>query len=120
MRAMKRELAQMDLERQMRPYRRAGTNRRPPEGWLRAFRQAMGLPAEEIARSLKLTTRMVFQLERSEEKKTITIERLENFARAMKCDLVYAIVPWERSMVERASEMAERGVWRKRFAQKGW
>jgi transcriptional regulator with XRE-family HTH domain len=120
MREMKRELAQLDLERQMRPYRRAGTKRRPAEGWLRAYRQAMNLPAAELAKSMKLSTKMVFQLERSEEKKTITIKRLEDAARAMGCDLVYAIVPWERSLAERATELAERGLWRKRFAQKGW
>jgi hypothetical protein len=63
---MKRELAQSDIERQLRPFRRAAHNRRPPEGWLRALRQAFNLPAEDIASDLKLTPKMVFQLERSE------------------------------------------------------
>ncbi len=84
------------------------------------MRQALGLRAEDIARHMELSGKMVFQLERSEERKSITIQRLENVARAMQCDLVYAVVPWDRSLAERASEVAERGLWRKRFAQKGW
>ena len=120
MRRMKRELAQMELQQQMRAYRKAGVNRRPSDGWLCAVRQALGLPVEEIARHLKLSEKMVFQLERSEERKTISIERLESAAKAMKCDLVYGIVPWDRSLQERAAEIADRGLWKKRFAQKGW
>jgi predicted DNA-binding mobile mystery protein A len=120
MRQAKRELAQSDIERQLRPFRRAAHNHRPPEGWLRALRQAFNLPAEDIASDLKLTPKMVFQLERSEEKMTITLERLEAAARAMHCDLVYAIVPWDRSIHDRAAEQADRNLWRKRFSVKGW
>jgi predicted DNA-binding mobile mystery protein A len=120
MRSVKRELAQMQLQRQLWPYRKAGKNRPPSEGWLRAVRQALNLRAEDVARHLKLSRKMVFQLERSEEKKTITLERLESAARAMQCDLVYAVVPWDRSLEDRATEVAERHLWRKRFAVKGW
>ena len=120
MRQTKRELAHSDLERNLRPYRRAAKIHRPPEGWLRAIRQALGLNGEEIARHLTLSPKMVFQLERSEEQKTITIERLESAARAMQCNLVYAIVPYDRSIEDRAEEIADRNLWRKRSAVKGW
>jgi hypothetical protein len=39
----------------------------------------------------------------------------ENFeAGAVGCDLVYGLVPWERSLVDREMELVEREVWRKR------
>ena len=120
MRALKRELAQTDIERQLRPYRTASKNRRPAEGWLRAIRQALGLGAEEIARHMRLTPKMVFQLERSERACTISLEGLEAVARAMQCDLVYAIVPRDRSIYDRAAELADQGLWRKRSKVKGW
>jgi DNA-binding Xre family transcriptional regulator len=111
-----REIAQRDLERQLRPLRRA---RVPKGGWLRSIRQAIGVPVEELARHMRLSEKTIFQLERSEEKKTLTLKRLEDMARALQCDLVYGIVPWNRSLVDRAEQMAERELWRKRYARRG-
>ena len=66
----------MDLERQLRPYRRARKNPRPVEGWLRAMRLAAGIPADRIADAMEFTPKMVFQTERSEQKRTISLEQL--------------------------------------------
>ncbi len=112
-------MAVRELERQLRPYRRALKNRRPRVGWLRAVRQALAIPAEDIARYINLSTKMVFQLERSEQMKKITLGRLEKMARAMNCDLVYAVVPWERSLVEMVEEHLEKRVWEKRLVRLG-
>jgi len=88
---------------------------RPPEGWLRAMRLAVGIPAEEIAEKMGFTEKMVFQMERAEQRRSISLERLERMARAVGCDLVYGLVPWERSLEDRAMELVEREVWRKRY-----
>ena len=110
-----REHARLELERKARWYRRARMHSRPAEGWLRAMRLAVGIPAEEIARHMGFTAKMVFQMERAEQKQTISLERLERMARAVGCDLVYGLVPWERSLEDRAMELVEREVWRKRY-----
>ena len=36
-------------------------------------------------------------------------------ARALECDLVYGLVPWQRSLEDRAMELVEQGLWRKRY-----
>jgi len=115
MRKVMRERARLDLERMVRFYRRARLHSRPPEGWLRAMRLAVGIPAEEIAEQMGFTAKMVFQMERAEQRRTISLERLERMARAVGCDLVYGLVPWERSLEDRAMELVEREVWRKRY-----
>ena len=120
MRELGREIALRNLERQLRPYRRAVKNRPPSVGWLRALRQALAVPAGDIARYMKLSPKMVFQLERSEVKNTITLERMEEMARAMNCDLVYAVVPWERSLIEVAEAHLHRRIWQKRLTHPGW
>jgi hypothetical protein len=61
---------------------------------------------------------MVFQLERSEQKRKISLERLEQMARALECDLVYGLVPWQRSLEDRAMELVEQELWRKRYTAK--
>ena len=110
-----RQKARMDLEHQLRPLRRALKARRPPEGWLRAMRQAMGIPVGQIAEYMEFTPKMVYQMERSEQENNIALERLGKMARAMQCDLVYGIVPWDRSLEDRAMEIVEMEVWKKRY-----
>jgi transcriptional regulator with XRE-family HTH domain len=110
-----RERARLELERQLRPYRRARKDPRPPEGWLRAMRLAAGIPAERIAAAMGFTVKMVFQTERSEQKRKISLQQLEGMARAMECDLVYGLVPWHRSLEDRAMELVEQELWRKRY-----
>ena len=118
MRKILRQRARLDLERQLRPYRRARIDPRPPEGWLRAMRLASGLPAERIAEDMGFTPKMVFQTERSEQKKTISLEQLEKMARALECDLVYGLAPWHRSLEDRAMELVEQEIWRKRYTSR--
>ena len=110
-----RERARLELERQMRPYRRARQNARPPEGWLRAMRLAVGLPVERVAQTMGVTPKMVFQTERSEQKKRISMAQLERMARALECDVVYGLVPWTRSLEDRALELVEGELWRRRY-----
>ena len=108
MRRVMREKARLELERRVRAYRRARVHPRPPEGWLRAMRLAVGIPAQQIAESVGFTAKMVFQMERAEQKRRISLQRLEEMARALGCDLVYGLVPWERSLEDRALELVER------------
>ena len=113
-----RERARLELERQLRPYRRARKDSRPPEGWLRAMRLASGIPAERIAEAMDFTTKMVFQTERSEQNRRISLQQLERMARALECDLVYGLAPWHRSLEDRAMELVEQELWRKRYTAK--
>jgi transcriptional regulator with XRE-family HTH domain len=113
-----KERARLEMERRVRPYRKALTRPRPKEGWLRAMRMAVGFPVDRIAEAMRFTPRMVFQLERSEQKRKISLERLEQMARALECDLVYGLVPWQRSLEDRAMELVEQELWRKRYTAK--
>jgi hypothetical protein len=113
-----RERARLELERKVRPYRKALTQPRPKEGWLRAMRMAVGFPAERIAETMRLTPKMVFYTERAEQRRKISLERLEQMARALECDLVYGLVPWQRSLGDRAMELVEQELWRKRYTKR--
>jgi len=109
----------MDLEGKVRPFRAARRAHRPTEGWLRAMRIATGTPVRQIAAYMKFTEKMVYQLERSEQMEKISLGRLGEMARALECDLVYGIVPWQQSLVERAMVMVEQEQWRKRYERSG-
>jgi len=113
-----REGARVELERKVRPFRRARNNSRPREGWLRAMRLATGIPAERIATAVGTSRAMVFRSERAELKETITLAKLGRMARAVECDLVYGLVPWHRSLGDRAMELIEEELRRKRYTGK--
>lgn len=66
---------------------------RPRRGWLRAVREATGMSLRQIAEKMRATPQLVASLEKSEANNRITLHSLQAAARAMGCELVYAIVP---------------------------
>jgi|SRR4051812_47707038 len=78
---------------------------RPPKGWLRAVRDALGMTTAQLARRLGISQPSVVQLEQSEAKGTIALHTLERAAEALGCRVVYALVP-ERPLSETIRERA--------------
>lgn len=65
----------------------------PPSGWVKAIRGALGLSMRQLADRVGVGHGSINQLEKREPKKRVTLESLENAARAMDCKVIYAIVP---------------------------
>jgi len=63
------------------------------EGWLRAVRQAVGMPVEEVARRLGVQIGEIWRLERMERESRITLGALRRAAEAMDCELLYGLRP---------------------------
>jgi transcriptional regulator with XRE-family HTH domain len=82
------------------------------------MRLATGIPTQQVAKAMDVSAKMVFQMERSEQRKTISLNQLERMARAVECDVVYGLVPWARSLEDRALELVERELWRKRYTRR--
>lgn len=66
---------------------------RPPSGWLKAIREAMGMPATQLAKRLDVVASTVTRLEASEADDTISLATLRRAAEALGCELHYALVP---------------------------
>ena len=85
----------------------------PPRGWLRAIRDALGMPRAAVARRLGVTDQAVAYLEKSEADGSIQLDTLRRAAEALDCTLVYALVPnrsLEAIVDERAHQVARRDV----------
>lgn len=80
---------------------------RPPRGWIRAIRQALGMTTGELGQRMGLTQSRVSQLERSEELGSIRLDTLERAARALNCEVRYVFVPNEplEDMVQRQARL---------------
>lgn len=106
---MDRVLARRQLDRRVTEHGPGLRERltRPPAGWVRAIRDALGLPARELAARLGVSQPTITRLEGSERAETITLSRLRELADALDCDLVYGLVP-RRPLDDTVSEQARR------------
>ena len=66
---------------------------RPPRGWVRAVREALGMSAAALAERLGTTAGAVTRLEQSEAADRIRLDTLRRAADALGCDLVCLLVP---------------------------
>ena len=66
---------------------------RPPAGWLRAIREALGMTSAVLADRREITASGVRKLEHAEAIDAITLGTLRRVAEALDCDLQYALVP---------------------------
>ena len=67
----------------------------PAKGWIRTVRDALGISSSVLAKKLKCSRANVTQMEKRENKGTISLEILEQVANALGCKLVYCLVPIE-------------------------
>ena len=101
------KLRQLDLA--LARWRSAGLSARPPTGWLKTLRQALGMPATHLARRLGVVPSTVTRLEASEADDTISLATLRRAAEALGCELQYALVPRQSladTLEARATQLA--------------
>jgi predicted DNA-binding mobile mystery protein A len=66
---------------------------RPPAGWLRSIREALGMTSAVLGERLGMTASGARKLEQAEAADAITLSTLRRVAEALDCELQYAIVP---------------------------
>ena len=101
-----RELRLRQLERAMEPFLAAKEWPRPQRGWIRAIREAAGIPLRQISQRLHKSLSLVIYLEKSEADYRITLGNLRDTADALGCELIYALVPKSGSVRDLAEEPA--------------
>jgi predicted DNA-binding mobile mystery protein A len=65
----------------------------PPKGWIRALRNALGMSAAQLGERMGIRSQSLDDMEKAEQKGSITLASLRRAAAAMDCTLVYALVP---------------------------
>ena len=72
---------------------------RPPRGWVRAIRQALGMTTGQMAKRMAVSQPRINELEAAEQHGNITLTSLERAAEALGCRVVYLLIP-ERPLGE--------------------
>ena len=101
------QLRQLDAT--LARWRAAELPSRPPSGWLKAIREALGMPATHLAKRLGVAPSTVTRLEASEADDTISLVTLRRAAEALGCELHYALVPKQslaQTLDTRATQLA--------------
>ena len=114
MRERERQLARRKLDKELKYYQWAGREENPTEGLLRAVRHALGVPVAEMLRKLEMSPSVLFRLEQSEMRGTISVNGLYRVAQAMGCHLIYAVVPENGKTLE---ELAEKRLGARRWGR---
>lgn len=102
--------ARRQLDRKLAPLKTAEGLARPPRGWVRAIRDALGMTTRQLGDRLGVTPSTVTALEQSELRDSVSLATLRAAAEAMGCRLVYALVPdrgLEDAMYDRAVRLAD-------------
>lgn len=103
------DLKLRQLDAALNRWRSADLPLRPPSGWIKAIRQALGMTAAELARRLGVGLPTATRLELSEAEDRITLSTLRRAAEALGCELHYALVPRQSladTLEARATELA--------------
>ena len=88
-----RNLARKNLDRRFAELKPIDRWARPPKGWLRAIRDAIGMTTAQMAARLGVSQPRIVNLERDEVRGVLSLETLSRAAQALDCTLIYALVP---------------------------
>ena len=113
MRSKDRALARKHLDNKLDSIRRSGDVQRPPKGWIKAIREALGMSAEQLANRIGVTKPRVYEIEKAEISGSITLASLERAAHALECKLIYTLVP--KLPLQKAVEMRALDIAKKRI-----
>jgi predicted DNA-binding mobile mystery protein A len=95
------------LDKRFAALRPFAKSQRPPKGWLRAIRDALGMTTAQFGRRLGVSQPRIIELEKSEVSGNVTLHTLQRAAEALGCRVVYALVP-DKPLEETVRERAER------------
>jgi len=80
----------------------------PGGGWARAIREALSMTHGQLAQRLSISRQSVQDLEQAEADRRIKLDSLDRLAAAMRCRVVYALVPLEGTLDTMRTARAER------------
>lgn len=112
MRAQDRVTARRQLDKRLNALRNSDFAR-PPRGWIKANRDALGMTTKQLAKRIGVVQSRAVDIEKAEVTGSITLDSLVRAARALDCELVYALVPrkpLQEMVTERAHALAMNSV----------
>ena len=110
MRADDRAMARKNINRRLAVLQDPRILARPPRGWIKAIREALGMTSVQLARRMGVSQPRISEIEKQEVAGALTLDTLQRAANALDCQLVYALVPREslNTLVQKRAEKVAR------------
>ena len=111
MRPEDRALARRKLDNKLKSLTYLDAPARPPRGWLKAIREALGMTTAQLAGRLGVSQSRVVGIEKGEKEGSISLKNLERAAQALDCRFAYVLIPrksLEDLVSDRALRLAEK------------
>ena len=93
MKSEERDHARSHLDEILADWRSLLIKQSPRLGWLRAIREVLGMTTTQFSTRLGVSQSRVVAMERAEQTGSLTMKNLARAAKALDCELVYALVP---------------------------
>lgn len=109
MRPQDRMMARKNIDKRLMGLRSSEVLARPPRGWIKAIREALGMTSKQLARRLGVSQPRASEIEKNEVAGALTLDSLRRAANALDCQLVYALIPrqpLQELVEERAAKLA--------------
>lgn len=87
------KLIRKQLDRQLIHRKALSEFAEPRGGWIKLIRTALGMTTYQLARRIGVNQSRVVKMESAAADHSITLRSLERAAEALKCDLVFALIP---------------------------
>lgn len=110
MRTEDRAMARKNIDRRLAALADPQTLARPPRGWIKAIREALGMTSQQLAQRMGVSQPRISEIEKQEMASSLTLDTLQRAANALDCQLVYALVPREslNTLVQKRAEKVAR------------
>lgn len=110
MRAEDRAMARKNIDRRLAALKDLQILVRPPRGWIKAIREALGMTSQQLARRMGVSQPRISEIEKQEVAGALTLDTLQRAANALDCQLVYALLPREslNTLVQARAEKVAR------------
>lgn len=93
-------LARESLDGRLLELRRAASILTPPRGgWIKTVRSALGMTVSDLARRLNVGPSSALRIESNEIEGTLNLATLHKVANALDCEVVYALIPRQPTML---------------------
>ncbi len=109
-----KKLMRKQLQESLSDFSKPARKPAPPQGWIRAIRDALGISSRVLANRLGCRRENVTSLERREKSGAISLATLAKVAQELDCKLIYCLVPHES--LDTILEKQARSIAKKRIA----